>query len=103
MLAASREVFFAESAEFAFGVAFRDLRHRRLSIWSEGQRTIDKGMQRVCFVASHQQVRVSGPDARSGYSPAARPGRNWPEHDQASGMPNGHPLDNFPTGPKIKR
>jgi len=35
----------------------------------------DKGMQRVCFVADHQQVRVSGLDARSLGSPATRPNR----------------------------
>ena len=64
MLPASREVFFAESAKFAFGVAFRIVRHRRLSIRSEGYRITDKGMHRVCFVADHQQVRVPGPDAR---------------------------------------
>jgi hypothetical protein len=77
MLPASREVFFAESAEFAIGVAFRIIRHRRLSIWSVGQRMTDKVMHRVCFVADHQQVRVSGLDARRGYSPAARPARKW--------------------------
>jgi hypothetical protein len=35
----------------------------------------DKGVQRVCFVADHQQVRESGLDARSLYSPGgtARP------------------------------
>ncbi len=103
MLPASREVFFRGVGRFVFGVAFRIIRHWGLSIWSVGQRMTDKGMQRVCFVADHQQVRVSGLHARSRYSPAARPARKWPGEDQASGMPNGHPLDNFPTRPKIKR
>ena len=79
MLPASREVFFAESDDSFSLWRIGMVRHGRLSCRSGWLRRPDKVMQRVCFVADHQQVRAPRLDARNGCAPAERPGPGGPK------------------------